>query len=265
MIIDIIFFAIIAVLLAIKLKSILGQETDDTPGSFNEQYGECANRSGRKMRDITSCTVRSVKKDDELTDEEEEALQKNKYSEDIQLTNEECIDSSAMENFSIATQNTHELTPFAFIKTAREVFQMVIDSYSSIDAEDIKPVVVKDIYKNISDYVASQREIGIKSHVILVKILTSKIKNVKLNKSSIDIEILFESQQISYSTKVSDIQGEDSEEVSGDKDIIRNVSEIWTFSQKANASSPQWLLSDVVGVQNADNNDISKSKSANKS
>ena len=222
MIIDIIFFAIIAVLLAIKLKSILGQETDDTPGSFNEQYGECANRSGRKMRDITSCTVRSVKKDDELTDEEEEALQKNKYSEDIQLTNEECIDSSAMENFSIATQNTHELTPFAFIKTAREVFQMV-------------------------------------------KILTSKIKNVKLNKSSIDIEILFESQQISYSTKVSDIQGEDSEEVSGDKDIIRNVSEIWTFSQKANASSPQWLLSDVVGVQNADNNDISKSKSANKS
>ena len=158
--IDIIIFAIIAIFLVYRLKSILGQNSEG-----NEQN----NKINVEKKDFNNV----VKLDSKTVDFFDIKQNKNSLSK---------IDPTFNET--------------EFLKGAQNFFEMVIDSFVKGDLKDIvvylDDKLIKSFQSVIDERIAEKETLKID----ILKIKAIKIKNVTTLNGSLKISVLFESEQI---------------------------------------------------------------------
>ena len=157
---DIIIFAIIAIFLVYRLKSILGQNSDG-----NEQNNKI---------DIGEKNFSNVVK---LGNKQSNIDENKTYEDKISIDD--------------PTFNKKE-----FLKGAQNFFEMVIDSFVKGDLKNIEMYVDDKLIKNfklvIDERVQEEESLKIK----IIKMISIDIKNVKKLKNFLRISVLFESEQI---------------------------------------------------------------------
>ena len=158
--IDIIIFAIIAIFLVYRLKSILGQNSDG-----NEQNNKI---------DIGEKNFSNVVK-----------LGNKQLNVNENKTNKDTI------HIDDPTFNEKE-----FLNGAQNFFEMVIDSFVKGDLKNIEMYIDDKLIKNfklvIDERLKEEESLKIK----IIKMISIDIKNVKKLKNFLRISVLFESEQI---------------------------------------------------------------------
>ena len=158
--IDIIIFAIIAIFLVYRLKSILGQNSDG-----NEQNNKI---------DIGKKNFSNVVK---LGNKQSE-LNKNKINEDIIYKDD-------------PTFNEKE-----FLKGAKNFFEMVIESFVKGDLTNIEMYIDDKLIKNFKLVIDERLREEETLKISIVKMITINIKDIKKLKNFLRVSVLFESEQI---------------------------------------------------------------------
>jgi len=196
--IDILIFGIIAVFLIFRLKNILGTKTGFEKSNINE-----------KTQDKQFDNVVSLK------------------SEKNDLNNEELNDILNIDpNFNIND----------FLSGSKNFFRMVLESFVSGNLENIKnftkPSVLKS-FKTAIDERNSDQETLI---IDLKSIKENKITKAKITKSSIKLNVIFETFQIRALLDKNDkiIDGNSENEIL--------VKDEWVFERKVNDNNPNWTL-----------------------
>ena len=196
--IDILIFGIIAVFLIFRLKNILGTKTGFEKSNINE-----------KTQDKQFNNVVSLK------------------SEKNDLNNEELNDILNVDpNFNIND----------FLSGSKNFFRMVLESFVSGNLENIKnftkPSVLKS-FKTAIDERNSEQETLI---IDLKSIKENKITKAKITKSSIKLNVIFETFQIRALLDKNDkiIDGNSENEIL--------VKDEWVFERKVNDNNPNWTL-----------------------
>ena len=158
--IDIIIFAIIAIFLVYRLKSILGQNSDG-----NEQN----NKIDIGKKDFTNV----VKLGNRQSDANDKKTNKDSiYSEDPTFNEKE------------------------FLKGAQNFFEMVIDSFVKGELKDIQMYIDNKLIKNFQLVIDERLREEESLKIDIIKMNSIQIKDVKKSKNFLRVSVLFESEQI---------------------------------------------------------------------
>ena len=158
--IDIIIFAIIAIFLVYRLKSILGQNSDS-----NEQN----NKIDIDKKDFTNV----VKLGNRQSDVNDRNTNKDAiYSEDPTFNEKE------------------------FLKGAQNFFEMVIDCFVRGDLKNIEMYVENKLIKNFQSVIDERLQEEETLKINITKMISIQIKDVKKLKNFLRVSVLFESEQI---------------------------------------------------------------------
>ena len=158
--IDIIIFAIIAIFLVYRLKSILGQNSDGNEQNDKIDIGK---------KDFTN-VVKLGKKQFDIND-----TINNKdtiYKDDPTFNKEE------------------------FLKGAQNFFEMVIDSFVKGDLKNIEMYIENKLIKNFQLVIDERFQEGETLKINIIKMNSIQIKDMKRLKNFMRVTVLFESEQI---------------------------------------------------------------------
>ena len=158
--IDIIIFAIIAIFLVYRLKSILGQNSD-------------GNKQNNKINIDKKNFTNVVKLGNRQPDVNNKKISKDSiYSEDPTFNEKE------------------------FLKGAQNFFEMVIDSFVKGDLKNVEMYIDNKLNKNfqlVIDERLQEKEI---LDINIIKMISIKIKDVKKLNNLLRVSVLFETEQI---------------------------------------------------------------------
>ena len=158
--IDIIIFAIIAIFLVYRLKSILGQNSD-------------GNKQNNKINIDKKNFTNVVKLGNRQSDVNDKKISKDSiYSEDPTFNEKE------------------------FLKGAQNFFEMVIDSFVKGDLKNVEIYIDNKLNKNfqlVIDERLQEKEI---LDINIIKMISIKIKDVKKLNNFLRVSVLFETEQI---------------------------------------------------------------------
>ena len=158
--IDIIIFAIIAIFLVFRLKSILGQNSD-----VNEQN----NKIDIGEKDFTNVVKLGNKKSDV---NEAKIKMDSLYSEDPNFNEKE------------------------FLKGAQNFFEIVIDCFVKGDLKNIEMYIDDKLIKNFQLVIDERLQEEESLKINIIKMISIQIKDVKKLNNFLRVSVLFESEQI---------------------------------------------------------------------
>tara|TARA_Y100001954_G_C15697153_1_gene545866 strand:+ start:125 stop:760 length:636 start_codon:yes stop_codon:yes gene_type:complete len=158
--IDIIIFAIIAIFLVYRLKSILGQNSDGNKQNNKINIGK---------KDFTNV----VKLGNRQSDVNDKKIN---------------MDSICIED---PTFNEKE-----FLKGAQKFFEMVIDSFVKGDLKNIEMYIDSKLNKNFQLVIDERLKEEESLDINIIKTISISIKDVKKLKNFLRVSVLFETEQI---------------------------------------------------------------------
>ena len=157
---DIIIFAIIAIFLVYRLKSILGQNSDGNEQNNKIDVGE---------KDFNNV----VKIGKNQLDRNGTKFQKDTIYKDDPTFNEK-----------------------DFLKGARKFFELVIDCFVKGDLKNIEMYIDENLIKNFQLVIDDRLQEEETLQIDIIKMISIQIKDVKKLKNFLRISVLFESEQI---------------------------------------------------------------------
>ena len=158
--IDIIIFAIIAVFLVYRLKSIFGQNSDGNERNNKTDIGK---------KDFNN-VVKLGNKQSHINDTE--ISKETIYKDDPNFNEKE------------------------FLKGAHNFFEMVIDCFVKGDLKNIEMYIDDKLIKNFQLVIDERLQEKESLKISIIKMLSIQIKDVKKLKNFLRISVLFESEQI---------------------------------------------------------------------
>ena len=160
--IDIIIFAIIAVFLVYRLKSILGQNSEGNEQNNKIEIGE-----------------------------------KN-FSNVVKLGNKQSNISENETNKESIYIDDPEFNEKNFLKGAQNFFEMVVDSFVKGDLKDIERYIDNKLIKNFKLVIDERLQEQESLKIDIIKMISIDIRDVKKVKNFLRISVLFESEQIKF-------------------------------------------------------------------
>ncbi len=203
--VDIIIFAIIALIVATKFYNLLGTHN-------SKESADVVNLPQKNYKNIT----------DDQDDLDETELKKLSSILQNKVQNIKKINN----DFSLAV----------FIKGAEKAFELIIDALVKGDEKLISQLGNEEVTKEFINKYKYLQKSKIKLHISIVAIISSNITDIKLEKNIANITIKFISEQISY------LEDNKEKVISGDKNKIEEIEDKWIFSKDISNNSPIWQL-----------------------
>ena len=206
--IEIIILAILSFFIIKKLHSILGEENDRL--YFDNDQSEF-----RIIKTVEPINFKNEINEDfnYLTPEAK------KYANEI---------NSKMINFNLQK----------FQEIAIKVMESVIKANDIQDSSIIK----KFLSKELADLVCNSFNNEEQNHIVLISLKEAKICDILKNNSIYEIVMLFDMEQINYTTD------KNSNVIDGDKSEIVNVKERWYFSHNINSKDTTWFVRKIEEI-----------------
>ena len=196
--IDILIFGIIAIFLIFRLKNILGTKTGFEETNTNE-----------KTQNKQFTNVVPLKSNKNQVDE----LELNKILK---------IDP----NFNIDD----------FLTGSKNFFEMVLESFVSGNLENIKNFTKTSVFKSFKSAIDERNKEQETLIIDLKSIKENKIIKATITKTSIKLNVLFETFQIRA------LMDKNDQIIDGDTNNEILVKDEWVFERKINDNNPNWTL-----------------------
>ena len=130
----------------------------------------------------------------------------------------------------------HEFSPKRFVQGAQAAFEMVVDSFAKGDTATLRPLLGDDVYDEFAAAIRERMADGHIQETTIVALDAAEIISAEMRASTARVTVKFVSQQINV------VHDKDGEEVGGDSSLIERVTDIWTFARNTRSSDPNWAL-----------------------
>lgn len=208
--IDIILFAMVALFLGLRLRSVLGRRTG------TERPPREAGLTDRPGPDnVIDISQRRRNDDAPITDAGRPPL------------------TGSLLKIHQADPN---FTPEAFLEGARAAFEMIVSAFARSDQATLRPLLSDEVFENFRRAIDARTQAGEICQSELLRILSADIEDSSFENRKATLSVRFVSQQIIV---VKDAEGK---VVEGDPSRAVQIIDLWSFSRDTRASNPNWLL-----------------------
>ena len=204
--VDILIFGVIAIFLIFRLKNILG-----TKSGFEENS---VNNSGKDKEYSNVVSLKS----------------KDNYTDNIEVDKIIKVDSTFNES--------------NFLKGSKTFFEMVLESFVSGNLDNVKDFIKPSVFKSFKTAINERNKENETLIIELKSVQKNQISLSTITKSSMKINVLFETLQIRA------LMDNNDNVIDGDtqKEIV--VKDEWVFEKKIDNTSPNWTLVETKSYWN---------------
>ena len=218
--VQIIVLAAVAFFLFWRLKSVLGsrQGFENTDQNINTKT-KPANQNIKSKKNEDIIDLKSNTTDEDVADYVEENSEQFKT-----LTNMKSVEEGWMVSH--------------FVSGAKLAYEEILMAFENGDLEKIKKMTSNEVYLTFKDVIDDRNAKGLKVEATFGGVRDIRIKDVKLNKKSLEANITMVFRcDISYS-----IKDKNNKLLEGGPDNVKKQKDVWTFARKMNSDIPNWYL-----------------------
>ncbi len=216
---DILIFAMIAGVIFLRLRGVLGRRTGNEkppPDLLSQQGAESGEENvvqlpDRATRDRTAADEEASVS----TDEGAAAL------------------AAGIAQIRAADRTFDELS---FVEGARAAYDMIVTSFANGDTDTLRPLVADEVYSNFAQAIDNRERRGEIVETTILSIKSADVIEADINASLAEVTVKFVTEMVSVTR---DANGE---VVAGDARAVQDVTDIWTFARSAKSSDPNWTL-----------------------
>ncbi|MSP48492.1 MAG: Tim44 domain-containing protein [Alphaproteobacteria bacterium] len=210
---DIVFFAMLAVFLGLRLRNVLGRRT----GTEKRQPDPF------KPAEAAPPAADNVLK---LPERDRKALETLAGEADTPIGRGIKAIKGADPGFEEA----------GFVGGARGAFEMIVTAFAKGDVQTLRPLLADGVFDNFKRAVDDRTGRGEILETTLVGITAAELIDADLAGSTAKVTIRFVSEQVNV-TKAAD-----GKVVDGDPVGAVAITDIWTFARDVRSSDPNWML-----------------------
>lgn len=223
--IDIIFFALVAGFLVLRLRSVLGRRTgterQDRPDYFgtprrNDNDGAADNDAGNVV------PMPARRGENPALDAEVEAMAASISPKGAGLTQIKLADPA--------------FTADGFLKGAKAAFEIILGAFAQGDAATLKPLLSPDVFTNFKAAMDERQAQGETLDAELVGFVSAEIAQAQMDGRIARVTVRFVTEQVNV------LRDAGGEVLEGDPNRVTKVTDIWTFTRDTRSKNPNWLL-----------------------
>lgn len=247
---DILFFALIAIFVILRLRTVLGRRTGNerkptdiftrTPEDQRERPGKVVRLPGRGTGaeqagapdDILERdqSPRGFGRDEEPANDMDEAPRAGSASQDIRA------------GFTQIKLTDPSFDARDFAQGARAAYGMIVEAFAKGDTATLRPLLGDEAYDRFSAEVRTRLAAGKTQDTKINDIKSAEIIAARMTGRTAFVIVRFVSRQTSATRAAT------GEVISGDPDKSVEVVEEWTFSRNTRSSDPNWSLVETRAV-----------------
>jgi len=215
---DIIFFALVAGFLILRLRSVLGRRTGNenrerwTPRLPTRPPGPAAgSRPATGEATVTPLPTRPAAAPAATASPLDAALAQVR---------------AADANFE----------PDHFAQGARAAFEMIVTAFAQGDTQTLRPLLADDVYQNFAAAIKGRQDAKQTLETTLIGIKSAEIIEARVENRTAYVTVKFVSDQVNVTRNAA------GEIVDGDPNRVTAITDIWTFARNTRSSDPNWAL-----------------------
>ena len=214
--IDILFFAMVAAFIALRLRSVLGRRTGQERRR-TEGFGgmDNNNRSTDNVVPIGDRGTSTLEND---------------------LAIDALSDETVKAGLNEVRQVDHSFDLQQFLSGARLAFEMIVESYAAGDKDTLRPLLADQVFRGFARAIDERVAIEQSLDTQLINVSEPTVLEAKLDGAAAHVTLRFESEQLNI------VRDRDGNIVEGDPGETEEVVDIWTFERDTQDVDPNWIL-----------------------
>ncbi len=145
-------------------------------------------------------------------------------------------DSPISAGIDAVIRQEPDFDPHVFVNGAKSAYETIVTAFARGDRKMLKSLLAKEVYEGFEQAITDREKRGEKAESNFVSIDKADLTAVDVKGKTAQVTIAFVSQLISVTR---DAQGA---VVDGSADQVSDVNDIWTFSRQLGSRDPNWLL-----------------------
>lgn len=224
-----IIFLVLAVVIFLRLRSVLGRRTGSERPPFDPYSRREAPRPAAGDDKVISLPRRPAEGTEPAAG-------------GIATATEERIKTLAPEGSSlnaalraIATAD-RSFDPDAFLTGAKAAYEMIVTAFAQGDRKALKNLLEKDVYEGFEKAISDREAAGNKIDFTFVGLPRIEISEAEFDKRNANLTIRF------YAEVVSATRDKDGNLIEGNADQVTTIADEWTFARSPKSRDPNWKL-----------------------
>lgn len=215
---DIVFFALVAGFLILRLRSVLGRRT----GNENRERWTPRLPQRAPVKPAPGPSGERPLPDNVTPLPGREPVSTGGSPLDAALTQIRLADSS--------------FDPQQFTGGAKAAFEMIVTAFAQGDTAALRPLLADDVYDNFAAAIKGRQDAKQVLETTLIGIKAADIIEARMEGRTAYVTVKFISEQVNVTRNAA------GEVVDGDANRVAAVTDIWTFARNTRASDPNWAL-----------------------
>ena len=214
-------FALLAVFVVWKLRSVLGERNSDEP-----QRPE-----GDMFKTTTSPQDNVIR------------LPTMKPTpEQYSWTDFAAPESQLWTDLSALRTCDPQFDPAAFLNGAANAHELIVQAFAAGDLKTLKGLLGSDVFENFSQAIAGHQARGETLETTMVAQEKSNLESIELQGNEARISVRFRSKMISCTKDKAGVV------IEGSADQVVDVQDVWTFARNLNSRDPNWKLITIKDI-----------------
>jgi len=211
---DIIFLAMVAAFILLRLRSVLGRRTGQERRRGGLFAGRPVDQGAEKVVPLPK-KLAAKPADDAFADEKNPAV------------------AAGLRQIKLADPTFDRK---AFIEGARSAFELIVGAFAAGDSKTLRTFLADEVYTSFAQSIAEREAGGQRLETTLVSLDDAEIVEAEMNRRIAVITMRFTSHQINVT------YDGDGAVVDGDPDTPVEVVDLWTFERDTRSRDPNWRL-----------------------
>jgi predicted lipid-binding transport protein (Tim44 family) len=221
-----IIYATIAVVIFVKLRSVLGQRTGRERPPYDPYSARDTVRPSTNDN-VVALPGRAVEPAPKPADA---AVPADRWSGIAEP------DSAVATGFDAIAREDKSFDAKHFIAGARAAYEMIVTAYAEGDRRTLKNLLSRDVYDGFEAAIREREAKGETAESRFVSIDKSDITDAELRGRTAQITIRFVSQLVSVT------RDREGAVIEGSPEKVTDVTDVWTFARDLSSRDPNWKL-----------------------
>jgi predicted lipid-binding transport protein (Tim44 family) len=229
---------IVAVIVILKLRSVLGRRTGDEEARVERYRAERRGAPAASSDNVVAIPRRD--RDTVATPAPEAALDTGQEDAEERIKSYPGTSAEVRKGLLEIAKADPAFDPEAFIRGAKAAYEMIVTAFAEGNRKLLKDLLSRDVYDGFVGAVSDRESRGEQTDQSFVGIDKADILESEVKGGIASVTVRFVSQLISATRdKAGAI-------ISGDTQRIKEVTDIWTFSRDVSSAkalaNPNWRL-----------------------
>jgi predicted lipid-binding transport protein (Tim44 family) len=228
-----IMFLVLAVVIILKLRSVLGRRTSDDEARIDRKAAlERARPNGKNG---TNDKVVALPRRDRPEQTTEAAAPVSAAAEE-RVRAFANGDQNLEEGLLSVVRADRSFDPDGFLKGARQAYEMIVTAFAEGNRKALRSLLSKEVFDGFSGAISDREARGEITDQSFVGINKADLLEAELKNGTAQVTVKFVSELISATRDKAGAV------ISGDTKKIKEVVDIWTFAREVASRDPNWRL-----------------------